>query len=141
MAPENRDHRSCTPSEYTNGPLPAMDACRAFIRGPFSVNVAKGPRSARTPSLLDAIDAWLLSGDATEHCVSYEHYLLTVISLIATWADKGSPYDLGFWDDSDDGARPVIDERTPVSRCGNMPHFHRALSRTTWDLIVSSRRR
>ncbi|ACV78452.1 hypothetical protein Namu_2073 [Nakamurella multipartita DSM 44233] len=49
-------------------------------------------QSEPTPCLLDLIDVWLVLGNATEVCASFESFLLTVIQITDWWDHQMMPF-------------------------------------------------
>ncbi|KXP08400.1 hypothetical protein AXK59_23655 [Tsukamurella tyrosinosolvens] len=99
-------------------------------------------------SLLDVVAFWLQTGNAVEACGSFEIYLVTVISIIASWADldfqdqvKNINYAWSGVIDNESPKYRVFNESMEIAGMGASAWQHPALSRTAWDMAVVKRHR
>lgn len=69
----------------------AVDAFTAFMIDPKTERLVA---DQSIMCLADALAIWLIRGNATDHCESYEFYLQAVLHIIARWLDDtgGGPY-------------------------------------------------
>lgn len=142
------------------------DAMRAFGEYLMSERYLKGFRFAwrhnHMPGLFDIFDDWLVRGTATQHCATFETFLVTIISIARRCrliGDDKAYYDGTLWPDEYQPGVPdtlgdVVDDF--VFGCAETPQFcpeapasekstedeteHRVLSRARFEYYQEQHR-
>ena len=93
----------------------------------------------RPPSLMDVIAGWVLYGNATHVCGSYETFLLSIITITDYWARGDN--ELRRWQGPNGEEQRVdvycVDPTFPTGRRpdDDFPLLHDALNRTLWEVM------